>query len=66
MLVSMSKTASEWPKLAALKNVHVLKFEQGKSNEFAFLVYMISGYGYIGLCMVSASVHVSCTGAIKM
>jgi hypothetical protein len=56
------------PKLAALKNIHVLKLEQGKSNEFASLAYVIIGYGYIGLCVVSASVHVISTGndAIKM
>jgi hypothetical protein len=54
-------------KLAAIKNVHVLKLEQGKSNEFASLAYVNTGYGYIGLCVVSASVCVSTSdGAIKM
>lgn len=61
------KSAQVWllvngPKLAVLKNVCVLKLEQGKWNEFAFLAYKITGYGYIGLCVVSASVRVISTG----
>lgn len=51
------------PKLAVLKNVHVVKLEEGESYEFAFFwAYMITGYGYIGLYVVSVSVHVISTG----
>lgn len=48
-------------KLAVLKNIHVVKLEQGESYECAFLANVILGYGYIGLYVVSASVHVMAT-----
>jgi hypothetical protein len=44
-----------------------LKLEQGKANEFDSLACIVTGYRYIGLCMVSANVHVSThVSAMKM
>jgi hypothetical protein len=55
---TLVRQASEWEKLAALKNLVFLKLERGKSNEFDFLPYMATRYGYNGLSVVSASVGV--------
>jgi hypothetical protein len=54
-------------KLAALNNVYVLKLKRGKSNESDFfLAFVITGYGYNSLSMLSASVRVFTVGSGAM